>query len=477
MKRILYIISLLLVIQNISFEIIAQKPSAYIVKRMPFNSDVFSEISPVIVIDGIIFCSDRRFSWYKDRTAFDGRRLYNIYLAERKDSTFRKNPKELQTNRNSLFNNGPLCLAPDGKTVYFTSEVETGTEAKKLNYKNHNGIFIAHLSGLRLDSIHPFSYNNPEYDVGQPSISKDGRFLFFASDMPGGQGGSDLYYCELINGEWAAPVNLGPEVNSPGVENNPYMHPSGRLYFSSDRPGGVGKLDIYFTSLNDGTWENPVLLPEPINSTSDDFAFIAEDNLRSGYFASNRLRTDDIYKFSFTIIRKEKCDSLQKNSFCYRFIEENAVKLDSLPFRYEWRFGDGSLADGPVVEHCYNGPGTYLVQLDITNLITNETAINAKTDTLAVKNIEQPYISGPDSINEGQKLILSADSTNLPGWEISQYYWNFGDETAAFGKEVDKTYFKPGKYNIQLIVSTEPEAGKIARDGCVSKNIIVIPQP
>ncbi|MEI6049786.1 MAG: PKD domain-containing protein [Bacteroidota bacterium] len=483
MKKILYIITVVLIGSLVSLQTKAQESFVYAVKRMSFNTDAFSEISPVIVKDSIIFCSDRRFSWFKDRTAFDGHRLYNIYMADRKDTLPGKTLKELKSERSFLFNNGPLCFAPDGKTVYFTSEDETGIPAKKKDYKNHSGIFIADLSGTNLISLRPFKYNNPQYEVGQPSISSNGKFLFFASDMPGGQGGSDLYYCELIDGEWSVPVNLGPEVNSSGTENNPYLHSSGKLFFTSNRAGGIGKLDIYYTSSDNSAWDDPVLLPEPVNSTFDDFAFVAEDSLNTGYFSSNRLGSDDIYEFTSSIIwkapiiRKASCDSLQKNYYCYRFLEENAVELDSVPFRYEWKFGDGNMADGPVVEHCYSGPGTYLVQLDVVNLVTGETIFNEKNDTLIVKDIEQPYISGPDTINIGQQIMLSADSTNLPGWKIAQYYWNFGDETIALGKEVDKTYFKPGTFNIQLIVSTEPEPGGIAREGCVSKNIFVIGQP
>ena len=476
-KRILYIIAVVLIVPLVSLQTRAQQPSVYEVKRLSFNSDAFSEISPVIVKDGIIFCSNRRFSGIKDRTAFDGHRLYNIYLAERKNTSDWSKPIELKSDRSSLFNNGPLCFAPDGNTVYITSEVETGKSAKKKNYKNHSGIFIAKRAGRDLVSLRPFKYNNRQYQVAQPSVSRDGKYLFFASDMPGGQGGSDLYYCELINGEWAAPVNMGPKVNSSGVENYPYMHPSGKLYFTSNRPGGIGKLDVYFTSLNYNTWEDPVLLPEPINSTSDDFAFVAEDNYQTGYFSSNRSRNDDIYEFASTIIRKSSCDTLEENIYCYRFLEENAVKFDTMPFRYEWKFGDGNKDEGPVVEHCYPGPGTYIVQLDVVNLVTKEILYNEKTDTLVLTDIEQPYISGPDRIDMGQRIVLSADSTNLPGWEIAQYYWNFGDETIAIGKEVDKTYLKPGTYNVQLIVSTEPEPGGIVREACISKNIIVIRQP
>ena len=454
-----------------------QHPSVYKIDRMPFNSSGFSEISPVIIKGGLVFCSDRRFSIIKDRTAFDGRRLYNIYLAEMHDTSDWEKPKELKSERNSLFNNGPFCIAPDGKTVYFTSEIETGSAAKKRNFKNHSGIFMAELSGMNLISLRPFRYNSPDYDLAQPSVSSDGRYLIFSSNMPGGQGGSDLYYCEFINGEWSSPVNLGPAVNSSGAENFPYYHPSGRLFFTSKRSDGIGNLDIYYTSLTKGKWDDPVILPEPINSSSDDFALVADGDLQRGYFSSNRKSSDDIYRFVSTIMRKASCDIISENSYCYRFVEENSAKFDTLPFRYEWSFGDGEKASGVIVEHCYRGPGTYVVQLDVVNLITREISYNEKTDTLVVTRIEQAYIAGPDSIAAGQRIMLNADETNLPGWEIAQYYWNFGDETVAIGNRIDKTFVKPGLYNVQLIVSTVPATEGFVRETCVSKNILVFNKP
>ncbi len=102
---------------------------------------------------------------------------------------------------------------------------------------------------------------------------------------------------------------------------------------------------------------------------------------------------------------------------------------------------------------------------------------NEKTDTLVVTDIEQPFITFPDTIVSGQSIRLSATNTNLPGWNIAQYYWNFDDETADLGKEVDKTFMRPGRYNVQLIVTSEPEPGGITREACVSKNINVIRQP
>ncbi len=288
---------------------------------------------------------------------------------------------------------------------------------------------------------------------------------------------SDIYFCESVDGDWNAPVNLGPMLNSSGTDNYPYIHFSGRLYFASNRPGGMGGLDVYSSDKTESSWETPVRLPEPINSSSDDFAFIAQPDLQKGYFSSNRRRNDDIYEFTTTIIRKTACDTLGINNYCYEFVEENAVKYDTIPFRFEWRFGDGNKSVGRIVEHCYPGPGTYLVQLDVTNLVTNEVKVNEKSQTLIIQDIEQPYISCPDVAAEGMILKFSADSTNLPGWDIASYYWSFGDETIAIGKNVEKTYRRAGNYTIQLIVSTKPEEGGMVREACVSRNISIIRQP
>lgn len=481
LKRYIYIILLFLPALLASSKLSAQKASIFDVSRMSFNKENFSEMSPVILkqgeIDGIIFCSDRRTSAFKDRTTNDGRRLYNMFYAQKEDSLSWSSPSILKSSLSTRFNNSTLSIAPDKVTVYFTSDVEQGSTSRKKGTINHNGIFIAELSGTELQNIKPFKYNNPSYDLAHPSISRDGKYLFFASDMPGGQGKSDIWYCEMVKGEWSAPVNPGTKVNSPDRELYPYMHPSGKLYFSSDRPNGSGNLDIYSTSLYYGKWDDPVALSEPINSTADDFAFVADENLQTGYFATKRGGSDDVFRFTSTIIRKAVCDSIEENNYCYRFFEENAVKFDTLPFRYVWRFGDGTKAEGVMVEHCFNGPGVYVVQLDIENLITKEILHNEKNDTLKLEEIEQPYISSPDTINSGQQIKLSAGQTHLPGWNIARYYWNFGDETVDEGIEVGKIFSRQGNYAVQLIVTSEPGPDGIKKEGCVYKNINVKRQP
>ena len=476
MKRGLTIILFLIAVLSDN-AIRAQETSPYAVSRLSFNLPGFSEISPVIVQDGIMFCSDRRLSGVTDRTSFDDRRLYSIYIAEKKDTADWRKPNQIKSDRTAQFNTGPLCIAPDGKTVYFTSEIETGDPSRSRKFRNRSGIFTAELNGLQLLSIKPFKYNSLQYDMGQPSISTDGKFLYFASDMQGGQGGSDIWFCESLNGEWSTPVNLGSKVNSSGTDNYPCIHSSGKLYFTSNRPDGMGGLDVYYSDYFDGAWETPVRLPEPINSRSDDFAFVARPDFQKGYFASNRRRNDDIYEFTTTIIRKTSCKPLEVNNYCYEFVEENAVKYDTMPFKFEWSFGDGQKATGRIVEHCYEGPGKYLVQLDVTNLVTKEVKLNEKSQMLLVEDAEQPYISCLNDAIAGSMIKFSADSTNLPGWDISQYYWNFGDETISMGKNVEKSFNRPGTYNVQLIVSTKPGQGGMVREACVSKNITIKRKP
>ena len=452
----------------------AQTPQLYSVERMPFNTNHFNDISPVIGTDGgIMFSSDRRLSAITDQTSFDGRRLFNIFRIAGNGNA----ATELKSERAMKFNSGPFCISPDGRYIYFTSEVETGRRTRNRNFVNRNGIFIAELSGNEMFNVQPFLYNSWDYDVGQPSLSADGKTLYFASNKPGGYGGSDIYSCELVNGEWTEPVNLGSEVNSSASESYPYIHSSGKLYFSSDRDGGFGKLDIYSTGKFDGKWEKPMLMPEPINSTSDDFAFVIEPQQQKGYFTSNRANYDNIYSFTSHIRRMAVCDTLQTNSYCYQFEEINAInEADTTPFRYIWKFGDGNTAVGAVVVHCYEKPGTYIVQLDVENINTNVTLYNEKMDTLIITDIEQPYITSPDYATVGAAIKLDDNNTYLPGWNIEQYYWNFGDETVQIGTEVDKVFIRPGTYNIQLIVSEKALPDGTIRETCICKDITISAQ-
>jgi len=452
-------------------------PSPYRIEKLSVSTGGSNEMAPVIVKDGIIFISDKRTSSIINHTNYNDERLYNLYLAVKTDTVLGK-PERITDPASHLAQYGSVCVAADNKTIYFTRSVLSGKAARRKSIVNPMGIFTGELNGTDIINVKPFEYNDPDnkYECRYPSLSSDGKYLFFASNMPGGQGASDIYYCENLNGKWGKPVNLGPKVNTASLENYPFMHPSGRLYFSSDRPSSasyMGNMDIYYTSLVYGVWDTPVALPEPINSKNDDFAFVADNNLQEGYFSRLSGSTFDILSFRSTMIRKVACDSMEVDSYCYRFEETNAKKFDVNLFKYIWSFGDGTTGTGVTVEHCFPGPGKYLTTLDITNLVTGVTERAEKTFPMDLKRIEQPFISSPTDCTVGQQISLNADSTYLPDWNIAQYYWNFGDDSFAIGKQVPHKFIKEGEYTVQLIVSDRPDANGVVKEKCVSKNISV----
>ena len=140
--------------------------------------------------------------------------------------------------------------------------------------------------------------------IGHPTLSPDDEILIFASDMPGGLGGKDLWYVEAIDGSFvgAIPQNLGPGINSPGDDMFPHFRDNGDLYWSTNGREGLGELDLWKAVAGEGklSWGEPKALPYPLNSASDDFAISFRDGIEEGMFTSNRVGgkgQDDLYSF------------------------------------------------------------------------------------------------------------------------------------------------------------------------------------
>lgn len=147
--------------------------------------------------------------------------------------------------------------------------------------------------------VNDFPYNNDDYSIGHPALHPNGKVLFFTSDMPGGIGGKDIYYCLKVDSGWGQPTNAGPMVNTSGDEMFPYVSPEGDLYFSSDKWPGLGGLDIFRIKL-DGAYKpvsGAVNLGAPFNSSRNDFGILMEQYGNKGYFSSDRRGNDDIYSF------------------------------------------------------------------------------------------------------------------------------------------------------------------------------------
>jgi len=214
----------------------------------------------------------------------------------------------------NIYHDGPVVFTADGDTAYFTL-----TNPGNINYPQDRKIVkvgkrTVSLSFRRLELLmcvrdksgnwgppNPVSFNKTnEYSVGLAALSRDGRILYFTSDMPGGYGKTDIWYVERqSDGTWSAPINCGPMINTADEEAYPTIGVDGTFYFASKGHVGMGGYDIFKATGSGKTWQNPINLQYPINSSGDDFYFTTKDSV-SGFLSSNRpggKGGDDIYVF------------------------------------------------------------------------------------------------------------------------------------------------------------------------------------
>ncbi len=208
---------------------------------------------------------------------------------------------------NSDFNEGSMVITKDGKTAYFTRNAFLNDRYKKTEKGQPRlislNIYRAKLVDLGWENVTALSINSPNYSLGHPALSADEETLFFSSDMPGGKGGTDLYSVPIRkNGDLGKPVNL-KALNSIGKEMFPFVdRETNNLYFSSDRSGTLGGLDVFVSPLEEGSYNVAYNIGKPINSSYDDFAYMINAS-KKGYFASNRVvegekeKLDEIYSF------------------------------------------------------------------------------------------------------------------------------------------------------------------------------------
>jgi outer membrane protein OmpA-like peptidoglycan-associated protein len=424
-----------------------------------FSLNLYDDYSPVYFRDGLVFCSTRIPDVQPDQAAPDKMEDANLwYVAPGEDSMPDAVPilwEEIST----PFNDGPATFSTDGLEIYYSRNLDVDSKTRDVfDSRNRLGLFSARWVDSSWSDITPFPYNGTRYSLTTPALSSDGNRIYFASDMPGGSGGADLWYCDRSEEGWHPPVNLGPHINTRGNESYPFENKAGLLYFSSDGLKGFGKKDIFFTRELNGDWAVPVHLDAQINSREDDFGLITDLNSKEGYFSSSRGRSDDIYRFVTKIPPMYNCDSLQKNYYCYQFYDESIMKIDSLPLSYVWQFSDGGRVSGAEVEYCFPGPGNYVVELHIIDNNTGNTFFTQSSFEVEIPDVEQPYITSPDAMVNKKLTAFDALATNLPGMEVEEYYWEFGDGTRLQGAEVEHAFSKKGSYRVQLMVIGKPDS-------------------
>ncbi len=290
-----------------------------------------------------------------------------------------KKPVKLKGKINTKFHESSTTFSKDGKTMYFSRNNYTN---KKLG-TNKKGVVLLKLYKATLkdgiwSNITELPFSSNEYSVSHPSLSADGTKLYFASDMPGSLGQSDLFVVDVLrNGKYGEPKNLGNKINTEGRETFPYISDGGSLYFSSDGHVGLGGLDIFVAVPEDFGFSSAFNVGKPINSSKDDFTFILNEDTNVGYFASNRRGgkgNDDIYSFKQT---QELITS------CMQYVE--GIILDSATnepiFRADVTVKD--MAGNTIYEAVSDIKGAYKIQVPCNS----EYTIRATSDTYNPREI------------------------------------------------------------------------------------------
>ena len=275
--------------------VLLDQRKSFDVKSIDINSDK-SDFGAFLMDNTIYFTSARNsnskiYSWTKEP-------FLDIYKANLNEDGTISNILLLKE-INSKYHDGSVSISQDGSTMYFTSDSfrENSFEKDKASKLKlgRNNIFSAKFVNGKWDEISSLPFNSKDYSTGNPSISKDGKTLYFSSNRPGSIGGVDIWKVAISeSGSYGTPENLGKNVNTEGNESFPFITSDNVLYFSSDAKQGLGAMDVYKIDLTKNSEAKN--LGKPVNSEKDDFAFTINENKNIGFVASNRNGNDDIFK-------------------------------------------------------------------------------------------------------------------------------------------------------------------------------------
>ena len=290
---------------------IKENSGQYTIKNLAVNSES-SDFSPSFFGEQLVFSSARDTGIASSNIhQWNKKSFLNLYRANASADGELSNPKKLSKLINKKTHESSTVFTKDGQTMYFTrNNSVNGRFARDENGVSRLKLYRANLVNGEWGNIVELPFNNDAYSVAHPTLNKEENKLYFASDMPGTRGLSDIFVVDIHgDGSFGSPKNMGVKINTEGRETFPFITDDNVLYFASDGHPGLGGLDVFATKIND--MENLYIqnLGEPINSKEDDFSFIINETTKKGYFASNRENGkggDDIY--SLTELKRPDLD-------------------------------------------------------------------------------------------------------------------------------------------------------------------------
>jgi hypothetical protein len=450
----------------------------YKIDRLPFSTGPYWESAPVLYGDSIIYISNRTSSSFVRYTNEDNQPFTNIYLVQREDEESWGIPDLFSELFQTNFDDGPVTFAQNFRLICFYRAyvAELGEVGRRSN--PNGGLYFSRKEDGKWSDPEPFEHNNYDYSYYTPHLTEDGTTLYFSANLEDARGDYDIYVSRFENGRWTAPENMGDEVNTEQRDWFPFLHEeSGRLYFSSNGHDARGGFDLFYCNNVNGVFSDAVKLPPPINSSSDDLALIMSDDFSEGYFSSNRIGgTPDIYRFISTFPNFEFPRPVQRNRFCFRLRENSLDTIDYSLFDYEWVINDTLFIPGHDIKYCFPGPGDYNLSFNVTNKLTDSVEYDVASLFLQLQLVEQPVITSPDTVMINESVLFSSEETYLPGFEVDEYYWDFGDGMKATGKTTSHTYAYPGEFKVILGLEEKVRSRRFEPERvAVFREIIVLP--
>ncbi len=452
-----------------------QAQELFTVERAAFSTREYYEYAPIPFQGNIVFTAEKRIKFGKISTGERNQFAANLFMVRPLGEGEWSEPMIFANELTDVnINLGWATFNARGNRMFFTRNYDAGSKDAMAKA----GIYYAGYAGGQWTGVQPFQHNDPTVNLIHPSLSEDGNMLFFASDVPGGEGGFDLYVCTMERNVWGEPVNLGPAVNTRRHEIYPVYHKNGRLYFSSNEHPGQGGYDIFYTENVDGRWVTPVNLPAPLNTRRNEGYFVALDSAHTtGFLTSNRerARTNSIYEFKLDVPEFDSCNLQEENNYCFTFYEAGTMNLDTTNYMYEWLIENDKFRQESV-DYCFRGTGSYNIQLNVIDMISGEVMFNEATYELDIVNIEQVYITSPDTIFVNETISLNGNKTHLENFQIDRFYWDMGDLTRISDSTVSHAWYKPGNYRVSLGVTSLGDTPQDVRKSCSFKEIVVLPR-
>jgi outer membrane protein OmpA-like peptidoglycan-associated protein len=273
----------------------------------------YSEYGGAYYGNKLIFTSARDTGFlFQRKHKWSNQYFTKLYATEMVTDTTLGTPVKFANKIRIPFHEATPIFTKDGQTMYFTQnnylKGKKGENAKKITFFK---IYKAKLIDKEWSNVEELPFDSDNYSVGHPALSPDEKTLYFASDMPGTKGQSDIFKCTIDEeGNYGIPENLGSKINTEGRESFPFISEENELYFASDGHPGLGGLDIFVVEIaKDGSYKKIKNIGEPANSSDDDFGFLINSETRRGFLTSNReggKGSDDIYQFLET--KSLKCN-------------------------------------------------------------------------------------------------------------------------------------------------------------------------